>query len=449
MLTNLPLELLTEVFKNIRNNYETLYSCILVNKQWHTINISNLWKNPFYSEGSTKILIKCLFVEDKDYYSTTKIKLNFKLLEKSPLYNYAKFMTELDFVIMGANLSGLLYDRNEFHWLEKKLTKFVLDYSIAIKKLVTFEPEYKFLKIDYNRFNIRFKNLYEFHYNSANTMNSNNSCDFLDKLSSICRNIQVLKLRFQYFSDTNSLAQLIKVQHKIKELVIDVDDTSILSENFKKAISIHSKSIIYYEINEGKNLESLIPAFQNLETLILYDNPLISYFNNSCTISNIKSISLPKLQVLNIALCKQLFFLDLSDFIKINGKNLKNLSILGSKVEDLGILIESIGHNCKNLEYLEIIYDNEVNQELTCIFNNCTKLVNITLITDGIMDGDKIFKVLSQILPKNLNTIRFDTDEFTFSNDALRILNKSWKDSRSLKIITFKNGTEYDIFQDL
>ena len=87
----LPLELLTEIFKYNDYDYKTLYSCILVNKQWHYINIPILWENPFYSKGSIKIIINCLLEEDKDFLAGTK--LDFKLLEKPPLYNYARFCT--------------------------------------------------------------------------------------------------------------------------------------------------------------------------------------------------------------------------------------------------------------------------------------------------------------------------------------------------------------------
>src|SRR6185369_14801590 len=83
-----------EIFKYIEDDYKTLYSCTLVNKQWHNINIPILWRNPFYSLNSIKILINCLLEEDK--YSLTGIESNlltFKLLEKPPLYNYARFCT--------------------------------------------------------------------------------------------------------------------------------------------------------------------------------------------------------------------------------------------------------------------------------------------------------------------------------------------------------------------
>ena len=67
MIKLLPSELLIEIFKYIEEDYKTLYSCILVNKQWHSINILTLWRNPFYSKKSTKILVNCLLVKDKNF----------------------------------------------------------------------------------------------------------------------------------------------------------------------------------------------------------------------------------------------------------------------------------------------------------------------------------------------------------------------------------------------
>src|SRR4051812_42580457 len=93
----LPSELLIQIFKYINNDdYKTLYSCILVNRCWHNTNISILWEDPFNCGKSTKILINCLLVEDKNFLVENDIELAFELLERPPLYNYAKFATILN-----------------------------------------------------------------------------------------------------------------------------------------------------------------------------------------------------------------------------------------------------------------------------------------------------------------------------------------------------------------
>ena len=111
----------------------SLYYCILVNKRWHDINISNLWKNTFYNIDSTKILINCLLVKEKDFLTKKYIQLKFELLEKPPLHNCAKFTTEIDFwkideILESVMLTGKLIE------LKEKLFGFVLDFAIIKKR---------------------------------------------------------------------------------------------------------------------------------------------------------------------------------------------------------------------------------------------------------------------------------------------------------------------------
>src|SRR6185369_4162402 len=94
-ISTLSSEVLAEIFKYIEDSHKTLFSCILVNKEWHNINIPILWRDPFYSAGSIRVLINCLLVTDKDFLTRNNIKLSFELLDRLPLYNYAKFTTTL------------------------------------------------------------------------------------------------------------------------------------------------------------------------------------------------------------------------------------------------------------------------------------------------------------------------------------------------------------------
>src|SRR5688572_9073120 len=169
---NIPPELLTEIFKYIEDDCKTLYSCILVNKQWHSINIPTLWRNPFYSPNSIKILINCLLEEDKD--SLTGVELNFELLEKAPLYNYARFCIIIEkqhnfIYLIKTSVS------NPLQILINKLVNFILDHSAGIRKLCLYNIDFNIL-INHHRFDNCFQNLYEIGYSSFY------SGEFLDKL---------------------------------------------------------------------------------------------------------------------------------------------------------------------------------------------------------------------------------------------------------------------------
>src|SRR6185369_16759375 len=148
----------------------------------------------------------------------------------------------------------------------------------------------------------------------------------------------------------------------------------------------------------------LLPTFKNLKTL-----ELISYNHNK--IINLKNIiSLPKIESASFYIRYQPFLSGLSDFINSNGKNLKHLAVDGVP-EDSGFLrrlFQSIAQCCINLEDLSIFYDNELDQELMEVFNNCMKLKSIIFsYTSGVdkLDGDKILTVLNQTLPKKLRSI--------------------------------------------
>src|SRR5205807_7178121 len=99
----------------------------------------------------------------------------------------------------------------------------------------------------------------------------------------------------------------------------------------------------------------------------------------------------------------------LPDFLKNNGENLKKLIIYGEASDEyLGETIESIGKYCQHLRQLSIKYRNEMDQQLSQIFNNCNKLksIGINFSHSGrfvyiTTDGDRILTILKQTLPKN------------------------------------------------
>src|SRR5205807_479994 len=103
------------------------------------------------------------------------------------------------------------------------------------------------------------------------------------------------------------------------------DKKLFFSDDFKEALLIHSKLITGYYSKGGNNIDSiLIPKFTNLNSLTLStdddDNNLAEILRSSL-FRDIKDIT--------ISLFNSSFLLDISNFIKINGKNLLYLSIYG------------------------------------------------------------------------------------------------------------------------
>ena len=112
----------------------------------------------------------------------------------------------------------------------------------------------------------------------------------------------------------------------------------------------------------------------------------------------------------------------LSDFININGKNLKNLDIDNyNDYEFLAKLFQSIAQSCKNLEDLSITYKDELDWELIEVFNNCIKLKSIKFNNYYLckIDWDKISTALNETLPKNLKSVTFTCEVYNISNHSL------------------------------
>jgi hypothetical protein len=281
----------------------------------------------------------------------------------------------------------------------------------------------------------RFDNIFQ----SLNKLVCNfaDSFEFIDRLANLCKNIQSLEIQYSSYDAKFdcSLNQLIKAQNQIKKLIINSYYTNQgFSNNFNTAISEHSQSIVYYKSFGENNIDHiLLPAFKNLKTLSLYDKQL----------KHFKNISLENIESMKLKIRYRPFLLDLLSFINTNGKTLKDIDLDGvpNDSEFLGKLFQSIAQHCKILEDLSTFYKNEFDQELMEIFNNCFKLENIRIkplhkIEDR-LDGDKIFSVLNQTLPKKLKSISLPHGTISINDDSFDNLMKNWKGPKSFTVKYF------------
>lgn len=72
MVGKFPVELLDELFKLVREDYEALHSRNFVSKSWSKVFIPTLWKDPFRCNDSMEILINCLLAEDDGLFTKKK-----------------------------------------------------------------------------------------------------------------------------------------------------------------------------------------------------------------------------------------------------------------------------------------------------------------------------------------------------------------------------------------
>nr|CAG8446705.1 14562_t:CDS:1 [Entrophospora candida] len=427
-LPSLPFEIVNMVVEYNKDDYGALFSWLLVSKLWYNIIIPILWKDPCYCDKSFMTIIKCLMVEDQDFFVKNKIcyyqKVRLSDLPQ-PLHNYARFATILD-------LEKIRKAKPDI--LKARVVDFLLKYT-RVRVLKITKAYYKGL-VEHKGFNTIFKDIQEL------------SCHlyddpiFFDRLAVICRNIESLKITI--YNSTcgldESLARLIKNQKKIKSLIICPSNKITFSEEFQQAIAIHSNSIIHYESSTDNNIDILIESFRNLKSLKLISHNKDSYSAVN-KISRIKFTNYPNLEKVNVKIHKKIFLLDMAEFINTNGSNLNTLIIDGraKDKESLNVLIESIAENCHKLEVLSIFYNDEQDEQFINLLNNCTKLKSITLDTGNLpkkkkpkiaaYNGNNILALLNQTLPKSLKTLTFNKPA-DLSDNSLWILTNNWKGPR-------------------
>ena len=120
------------------------------------------------------------------------------------MYNYAKFSTRL---YLYQYLEGLVDDSDDetekINCITKRLMDFILDYLASIKELIIKDIEFGWI-IRHHRFKFCFQDLCELECD----LSYNNNSQLFDKLADTCKNIKVLQLNGQHFSDKHNIKKI-------------------------------------------------------------------------------------------------------------------------------------------------------------------------------------------------------------------------------------------------
>src|SRR6185437_2993988 len=100
---NLIKDTLVLIFEELKNDKNTLYSCLLVNKTWCITTIPILWKNPgkYFLEKNSKnmlynVILLHLSEESRDILKNEGINNTLTETYRYPLFNYIGFWRYLE-----------------------------------------------------------------------------------------------------------------------------------------------------------------------------------------------------------------------------------------------------------------------------------------------------------------------------------------------------------------
>ncbi|CAG8730982.1 17352_t:CDS:2, partial [Rhizophagus irregularis] len=337
-MTILNRDVLYLIIEELRNDKNTLISCLSVDKTFCEIIVPILWKNPWkilklekkYKKLLLNVIISHFSDETKNYLSQSDSLIY--LYKKKPLFNYISFCKHLNFEIIRFMINS---------FKERSKTTLILNEMLKL----------------FNNEDLKFSHLYIpkfFDYQINFTENCCSgikyfSCstdikdNILFELVENCKSIEELEIRFGGHKYNNGIGRLIEAQKNLFSFsLIDHNYHRDLSfdEIIENALIKHSNNIYYYKITTSPT--KVLSSFVNLKILEFDDNRELDFLWN---------YSLPHLQILRV---KSFSEKGLADLIKSTCGSLIEIKIDYCDYYDCTDIIQAIYQNCPKLKYLKL-----------------------------------------------------------------------------------------------
>ncbi|CAB5194011.1 hypothetical protein RhiirA5_408368 [Rhizophagus irregularis] len=434
----IPSEILQKISSHFKDDIFTLFSCILVSRNWCTSLIEILWSQPFHLSHSPRIVeIYLSFLPEN---LRDQLKINFHSFKKGYkcLFDYPSFLKKLSIPLLCNAIGEYLREELNIKTLPFSTINYYTDniieqimYTDLLKlfsKQKHIQITYNF-KLFYNKNIIILRELCKLIYNKINVINE------LDFHIGINFSEEGLKLQL-------AVEELVKLQDHFRGLKVLTysGDNEVLCFLVKHCKRIESLKL--YQVSYGKNVLNnddlsiqLISSQKNLRNLEIHDWKISPS-------SNITSITSPP-SITNITTLLQ------SIQSQVNSlRSIKLINCNFNKCKPLWAL-----SNCLNLEEIIIRENHNFNEKLLIPltkvkFYNLRKFIykfQLINFVDDHDDDDEFIEDEFIDLNEIFSRIIFN------SKDSLRIISiNGFKTLQSLRntlnsIVECKNLIKLDI----
>ncbi|GBB95366.1 hypothetical protein RclHR1_02520001 [Rhizophagus clarus] len=439
LLGDLP-ELVYEIIKYFKNDYSTLYSCILVNGLWCRLAIPLLWEDPFSipTKNYNFITIYLHNLNDNDFKTKlNEYKIKNYLFNSNTLFNYPNFIKSLNTWKIISSIEKWV-SSTIFRTLttERRLSSFFLQDSFSrsefdFKRLINRSLFKTFIENEV-KLNTLIIEIISYIYHDY----FNDILELILQNPNFIHNIKNLKLYvgdtpFYYpFRDNNentltkkSLSQIINSQKNLKKILFSYNSLPLYQSILNSNCSNTLNTIIFYYVN-FKSMVNLNIIFEQLNVLesihIIYCYSLNTHFIQQI-INLTKPFKLKSLFINEISRVEPLQLL-----LKKSGDYLENFGFgFGYDLLFKRQLFKLIMEYCKKISFFDlygfedqIIYLSfdlieNIKQNLNYLsINVCENL----LLSDGIRRSSIILQNLGQTLPFNLEylslTLNINVSDF-------------------------------------
>ncbi|RGB24955.1 hypothetical protein C1646_772406 [Rhizophagus diaphanus] len=438
-LGNIP-ELICEIIQYFRNDFSTLYSCILVNKLWCRLAIPLLWEDPF-----------SIHVQNFQFIEIYLCNLN----EDDRINEYANILADMEIIV---NFSNTLFNYPSFikrlntHKVACFIENWLMDDHLEISTLIYRSLIKMFIENEGNlhSFEVEVRTSNDCDYLNDSIMelilqNPNFTCNIrhlnlilnmdiiydintnffllLKFLCSNCNSISSFYIRIindckfegaKHFEKW--LTQLINTQQNLKKISFECNDL-VLYDSFSSLknsnISNTLKIITFYRIDFKEiinNIQEIFNQLNVLETIhIIY-----CYSLNSDFVQQIINVIRPfKLKSLLLSSKFQVESLQL--LIQKFGSDLENFGFENYYIESIQKLFKSVIKYCSKIKYFSLLEPNYNNVNLVLnLIENINQNLNYLDIKfkchyDHYDDSSIIMsKNLGQILPSKLGFLKLE-----------------------------------------
>ncbi|CAG8488278.1 1772_t:CDS:2 [Funneliformis mosseae] len=221
--------------------------------------------------------------------------------------------------------------------------------------------------------------------------------ELLYRLSQICQKIRTLNVTFCERISTG-FSDLISVQQRLNCLQIFQTYKCVSFTNIIPSFKSLSKSLTKFEFYGGNHHNpplSFITQFTNLRELYLL-------FNHNDYSVNFRDVTFPHLRILVFKYYSPRF-INLNEFLKINGKYLRELQIGKSN----NLINFSISTFCRNLKYLRTNFLYNEGRTLKQIFKNCNQLMTLEISCENFyLNEIELLEIVAEHSPKGFHELK-------------------------------------------
>jgi hypothetical protein len=437
-MEKLNVDCLILIFNELWADNNSLYSCLLVNKEWYHLVIPILWGKFLYFKYEKSIekfsntILSCLPTSSKQLLFDNDIKFPLTTFSKPPTFNYVSLCKFLTFETINKIVNVAVHKertalddlKNKTNVLEQEIYKLFISQCKGIKVLEWRTPQ---PLPSFPGGQTCFSQLYSLNIN-LHYVNSNN----LYEMAQICKDLNKLHV-YNYSRDIPGLISLIDEQRNLKNVSFKFFNKEGTCEEISNALARKGCTINYLSLFDsiGVISHSFLPSLINLKSLTIYhDNENyegIKEFQKYLAISKF-----PDLQFLTIG-DDLSFFKELAMLIEKTEGNILSISvdIFNESAENTGMFLKAISNHYPKIEHLDTYVGLKDLIYLESLLMNCRNLISICLnsLNENYDMGDKLLDILTKFSPKSLNIITI-SGNWGYSIDTFENFFESYRERK-------------------